>query len=145
VTTEDDFQHTLDTNPDDNHTRMVFADWLDEHSDPRAEGYRLFLARPDVAPFEDSDRAQWTWFNELYFRRADYAGRAVWSFVPSDLFAALEGGQQLREDRPSSEHDGNAWRDYPSRRAAEDAAARAFAPLPAVRRAALRIPEPKPA
>ena len=40
VTTEDDFQRALDKNPDDWQTRLVFADWLEERDDPRAEGYR---------------------------------------------------------------------------------------------------------
>jgi uncharacterized protein (TIGR02996 family) len=40
VTTEDDFQAALDAHPKDWQTRLVFADWLDERGDPRAEGYR---------------------------------------------------------------------------------------------------------
>jgi uncharacterized protein (TIGR02996 family) len=40
MTTEDDFQNWLDEHPDDHHTRLVFADWLQERGDPRAEGYR---------------------------------------------------------------------------------------------------------
>src|SRR5262245_54586051 len=40
MTTEDDFQRTLDATPEDWQTRMVFADWLDERGDPRAAGYR---------------------------------------------------------------------------------------------------------
>lgn len=39
-TTEEDFHRLLDANPDDHHTRLVFADWLQERGDPRAEGYR---------------------------------------------------------------------------------------------------------
>ena len=41
MTTEDDFQRALDANTDDWQTQWVFADWLDEHADPRAEGYRV--------------------------------------------------------------------------------------------------------
>lgn len=40
MTTEDDFQAALDVDPTDWQTRLVFADWLDERDDPRAEGYR---------------------------------------------------------------------------------------------------------
>src|SRR3954452_8555626 len=40
MTTEDDFQAALDTHPDDWQTRLVFADWLQERGDPRADGYR---------------------------------------------------------------------------------------------------------
>ena len=37
---EQDFQKALDANPTDATLRLVFADWLEEHDDPRAEGYR---------------------------------------------------------------------------------------------------------
>lgn len=40
MTTEDDFQKQLDADPTDWMTRGVLADWLDEHDDPRAAGYR---------------------------------------------------------------------------------------------------------
>jgi uncharacterized protein (TIGR02996 family) len=40
MTSEEDFQKALDENPEDSQTRLVFADWLDEHDDPRAGGYR---------------------------------------------------------------------------------------------------------
>src|SRR5262245_36399580 len=40
MTTEDDFQAALDANPNDWQSRLVFADWLQERGDPRADGYR---------------------------------------------------------------------------------------------------------
>ena len=40
MTTEDDFQAALDADPENWQTRLVFADWLQERGDPRAEGYR---------------------------------------------------------------------------------------------------------
>jgi uncharacterized protein (TIGR02996 family) len=49
LTTEDDFQNALDANPEDHQTRLVFADWLQERVDPRAEGYRA-LGRLRVQP-----------------------------------------------------------------------------------------------
>ena len=57
MTSEDDFQAALDTSPDDWQTRLVFADWLQERGDPRAEGYRALavhrripvgVVRPDA-------------------------------------------------------------------------------------------------
>ena len=45
MTTEDDFQQALDANPDDHHTRLVFADWLQERGDPRAETAVVTQAR----------------------------------------------------------------------------------------------------
>jgi len=37
---EESFNFLLDTNIDDWTTRLVYADWLEEHGDCRAEGYR---------------------------------------------------------------------------------------------------------
>ena len=63
MTTEDDFQAALDTNPGDWQTRLVFADWLQERDDPRAEGYRaLGLLRRAPArgrPYESRTYEVW--------------------------------------------------------------------------------------
>lgn len=138
MTTEDDFQNALDAEPDDWQTRLVFADWLEEQGDPRAEAYRHYLTRPDIKVFRDPDsESAWTWFNGRYFSRGSYADRVDNSFIPDDLFALLEDGIQTRRNEPNDDYGGQAWRDYPNRRAAEDALARAFAMLPAPRRAEL--------
>jgi uncharacterized protein (TIGR02996 family) len=55
VTTEDYFQRMLDRNPEPGEsshaqTRQVFADWLQDQGDPRADGYRL-LGALGLAPF----------------------------------------------------------------------------------------------
>src|SRR5204863_136709 len=50
VTTEDDFQNALDADPADWQTRLVFADWLQERGDVRAEGYRA-LGRTRFYPY----------------------------------------------------------------------------------------------
>lgn len=44
MNTESDFQAMLDANPNDHYTRLVFADWLQDRDDPRAEGYRALGA-----------------------------------------------------------------------------------------------------
>jgi uncharacterized protein (TIGR02996 family) len=138
MTTEDDFQNAIDANRDDWQTRLVFADWLEERGDPRAEGYRHFLTRADIRVFEDPDcDAAWTWFNGRYFRRGSFAARVDHSFIPPDLFALLEGGTQTKGDEANGDYSGQGWRDFPSRRVAEDALARAFARLPSDRRAEL--------
>jgi hypothetical protein len=59
------------------------------------------------------------------------------SFLPPDLFALLENGTQTMGDEPNDDYGGEGWRDFPSRRAADDALARAFARLPLERRAEL--------
>jgi uncharacterized protein (TIGR02996 family) len=60
VTTEDDFHKVLRGRRHEFSALLVFADWLQEHDDPRAEGYRALgrLHRwPLSAPklFEDPD------------------------------------------------------------------------------------------
>lgn len=49
MTEELDFQITLDANPDDWHTRLLFADWLAERDDIRWHGYR-FMAENQLRP-----------------------------------------------------------------------------------------------
>ena len=58
MTTEEDFQKALDANPDDWQTRLVFADWLQDRDDPRADGYRA-LAVLRVAPYAEESGKGW--------------------------------------------------------------------------------------
>lgn len=105
MTTEEDFQAALDANPDDWQTRGVFADWLQERDDVRAEGYRA-LGVCRVVPVH-------TRVDGWYLTGLDYPNRG-W----------------LSQGYDSSR----------SRRAAEDAAALAFAKLPELRRYELLNP-----
>src|SRR5262245_52313456 len=41
---EEAFLQQLDAQPDDNVLRLVYADWLDEHDDPRGEFLRTAVA-----------------------------------------------------------------------------------------------------
>jgi uncharacterized protein (TIGR02996 family) len=50
MTTESDFQTALDADPSDHLTRLVFADWLQDREEKRAEGYRA-LANWNCSPF----------------------------------------------------------------------------------------------
>ena len=61
MTTEDDFQVALDTNPGDWRTRLVFPDWLPERSDPRADGYRALgvLRRAPVTTYKPPQVRWW--------------------------------------------------------------------------------------
>jgi uncharacterized protein (TIGR02996 family) len=119
MTTEDHFQAMLDLNPDDHDTRKIFADWLDERGDVRGPGYRaLGLMRKNSQRFAGS-RYQWTWWKAL--------GGDSPSELPDEWF------DELRDEEEGDE----VLRDYASRRKAEDAAAIAFAKLPAERQAEL--------
>src|SRR5262245_22994715 len=70
MTTEDDFQNALDANPNEHHTRLVFADWLQERGDPRAEGYRALgrLRRVPTSKFrQPHSRKPWfLWYSHAH-------------------------------------------------------------------------------
>jgi uncharacterized protein (TIGR02996 family) len=129
VTTEDDFQKQLDENPGDWQTRLVFADWLQDRDDPRAEGYRALGTRrhiPDRITQSDGRVSLWIWWSENKNGVA-YPSRSV--CLP------LDWASELDRDvcRPSKPHQFTNQ----ERRQIEDAAALAFAKLSAERRAEL--------
>ncbi len=139
MTTEEDFQAQLDETPDAHHVRLVFADWLQERDDPRAEGYRalgMLERRPSRYPFPDG--GNWFWIHGE--RAKEVQEPYALCVLPVDWFAALP---TERLHQPSST-------EWPStsvnfRHDVEDAAALAFAKLPTERRHALLNPELVPA
>jgi uncharacterized protein (TIGR02996 family) len=135
MTTEEDFQRALDREPDDWQTRLVFADWLQEHGDPRAEGYRALglIARWPVSG-KMPDGTRYVLGNSDRARPKARKWKAC--IIPADWFALLVHPREALPDLP--------WNYYTSRREAEDAAALAFAKLPAERRAELLHTEVPP-
>ena len=128
MTSEDDFQKQLDANPDDHLTRLVFADWLQERGDKRAEGYRAMgvLRRVPVgvtmAPIQE---------DQVLF---PFSGKAMWVFGPMSGGRAPPVEDHHMPDvwysliKPGPGCD-SYWNRFLSRREAEDAAAIAFAKL----------------
>jgi uncharacterized protein (TIGR02996 family) len=137
VTTEDDFQTALDADPADWQTRLVFADWLQERGDPRADGYRALGTRRTLpAPalgrwFFTRDDASHSLADTFYAQRYP---RFAESGLPADWCEVIR-----KSDPGSNTWNCTAgWFGYAStRRRAEDAAALAFAKLPKKRRAEL--------
>lgn len=119
MTTEDDFQAALDLHPDDWQTRLVFADWLEERGDPRAEGYRALGHEQAYPIFDVRDGAT------VWFRKSSHGG--AW---PNHCYLEDDWMDRMAEVF-------HHWINYWTRREAEDAAARAFAKLPESRRAEL--------
>lgn len=167
MTTEDDFHAHLDAHPDDFHARLVFADWLEEHAgdvvctkcDPdhrghiytgmdgmkwipcgcvkglvsdgrreRAAGYRalgvLGFAPKHHRPTTNPEHDHWT-FQLLPIGRRE---SPRWTFN-------IENKSETAWFRGFCE--GVFGSHHRTRRAAEDAAALAFANLPAARQAEL--------
>jgi len=135
VTSEDDFHAALDANPHDWQTRLVFADWLEERCDTRAEGYRA-LARGGFVPElseagpRNGTHGMWSFGHDRnpnpHYKKSE--------LLPHDWYRKLAPMNQYENWKPT------AWAYFHSRRIAEDAAARAFAKLSAERRAALTAP-----
>jgi uncharacterized protein (TIGR02996 family) len=133
MTDEESFQAALDANPDDAHCRLVFADWLDERDDPRGPGYRA-LGETWRRPHETEDEIR-------YYDAESYEGLydgAIVDVCPEsnlthDWYKLLEAPRTFPPDDIST-HYVSIW---PSRREAEDAAALAFAKLPAKRQTEL--------
>jgi uncharacterized protein (TIGR02996 family) len=139
MTTEDDFQAALDANPEDWQTRIAYAAWLQERGDPRAEGYRA-LGVNKLWGCESITRenvVEWMPYQEAVWFRRDGPGDDSHDDLPPDWFAALGNRERwFFWTKP--------WTNpYPNRRSAEDAAALAFAKLPAERRAELLAPNPE--
>jgi uncharacterized protein (TIGR02996 family) len=128
VTTEDDFQRNLDDNPENWTLRTVFADWLQDHGDTRAEGYRA-IARQKRLPLrmESHGRDAWWW----------YRGNSPFhNNIPDDWFALLPAGPGSELFWPLLTRKENVR----SRRQCEDELARAFAELSETRRQQLLTP-----
>jgi uncharacterized protein (TIGR02996 family) len=143
MTSEEDFQAALDANPEDWQMRLVFADWLQDRGDPRAEGYRALgirKKRPFVCGFDN--KATKLWQGVSWFALRGKGDRDVHG-LPKDWFTAVEGLGDDPRYRPRYD---DAVGPLPNtqRRQIEDAIARAFARLRPGRRAELlRVATPR--
>lgn len=131
MTDEADFVRALDARPNDHSTRLVFADWLQERDDPRAEAYRV-LGRLRRIPacwraYEKRTYPLWGWRSG--WCDSDVAAEEV---LPGDWYALIV----------RSEHDAALAAERHTRREAEEDAVLAFAKLPAERRAEMLAAPP---
>lgn len=141
MTSEDDFQAALDADPTDWQTRLVFADWLQERGDERADGYRaLGLTRRVPYRVPEHFREKWLYglIKNLHWRRSRAASVTITVGRRRQMrYAAVAYTLPESWVRGFARPDRKGWviRQTPTRRAIEDAAARAFANLPADTRA----------
>lgn len=136
MTDEDAFHAAMDEDVNEFTHYLVFADWLDEHNDPRAEGYRALAEmrlRGYRASAEYSAHFFYVWFViERVGGQADKPSDLpqVWydeltgytDFGPASFVPTRELGQLY----------------YPSARASRDAAAAAWTKLSAAYKARAR-------
>ena len=121
MTTENDFQTALDASLGDWQTRLVFADWLEENGDPRAEGYRA-LGVNRKCPQQRGRYFLWFAVSGHHLSCPNHLPVAWFDHVaPGDHSGFMR-----------FDHD-----EFSSRRDAENAAALAFGRLPASRRSEL--------
>ena len=123
MTSEEDFQRMLDKAPDDYATRLVFADWLQDRGDPRAEAYRALGVNRMFFCNRFSESKKWIPHKPASVFRMIQGCIAGPRQVPLDWFVLIEG---------SVPHTG--WVTFPNRRAAEEAVVRAFLCLSEIRR-----------
>jgi uncharacterized protein (TIGR02996 family) len=126
VTTEDDFRRALDAHPEDWQTMLVFADWLEERGDVRADGYRALGALRFVPRDEPSP----VYLYGVWSAAARTSSRVY--TLPTDWFGLIGG-----DYRPYPPHGDAKSKDFRNPSALFDAAALAFARLPDAHRAEL--------
>jgi uncharacterized protein (TIGR02996 family) len=147
VTTEEDFQAALDADPADWQTRLVFADWLQERGDTRADGYRA-LGRLRLRPVrggnvESEAGVAFTHPGFMTREEVDRLSRSekarailLASCLPDDWVSCVP------QTKGFSDSAWDVWRVRATRRAIEDAAALAFAKLPPDRQCELLAAPP---
>jgi uncharacterized protein (TIGR02996 family) len=137
MTTEDDFQSAIDATPEDWQTRLVFADWLEERGDPRAEGCRALgrLAKRAMlcqmnSPVTGQPSGETLFiFGTPTVEIASLLKEWADCILPIDWYKLLP--------RSLENIDFEYWKFWATRRKAEDDATVAFASLPAERRTEL--------
>jgi uncharacterized protein (TIGR02996 family) len=129
---EDDFWKLLEEHPDDSHTRLVFADWLEERGDERAEGMRalgLMGVWADVYSFSDGPTyCLGTQANNNWQVWSEWSRRQAHLLLPSDWFVLIPEWNR---------HDWRVWRYRSTRREMEGETSRLFQKLPPDRRTEL--------
>ena len=130
------FQDALDASPDDHTVKLVFADWLEEHDDPRAEGYRA-LGMLRKTPWWFVGSQNYGWFSET---NAPFLGAE--HLLPDDWIALIPLSRHVLRTTPTH-CGGYSIVHLPEKnnrvkpRVLFQAAAAGFSRLPAERRAEL--------
>jgi len=132
-------QAHLDRVPDDHTVRLVLADRLEEAGSPLAEGYRA-LALLERVPrarsrFDEPQLLRWQYVSDSNIYARYDAVRDLFN-QPLHTFALADDWVRLMKSSrrmPGTNFEAG-WREWPTRKAAECAAAMAFARLPESRR-----------
>lgn len=123
---EEAFWQQLAAHPDDSHTRLVFADWLEERGDVRAEGMRCLGLIKWVPFVPNNGNPNWTVGNYNVPQSRDR------SKIPNDWYNKTTPVTAGR-DVPTVVFDEHWWGNE-SLTELESEVARAFSRLPCERR-----------
>lgn len=137
MTDEAAFHVALDADPTDWQTRLVFADWLQDRDDPRAEGYRaigLLKLQALRTHRQEWDGHNWFMAEPTWGWMGADTGRCHNATLRRAWWNLLKKVTRKSPIRFIGEYKSN---EYASRREAEDDAALAFSRLPESRRASL--------
>ena len=99
----DPFLRAIEAAPDDPLPKLLFADHLDERSDPRAAGLR-WLVEQGEKPAHDTQYGSWDWWSRPPAEPDFYGGADSVEFavLPSNLFQRLKGDPN------------DVWKGYPT-------------------------------
>lgn len=149
MTDEAGFLAALAEHPECETTRLVYADWLDEHERPEeaarqrrmAPGWRALVLHKMAPRLDGGDKEPVrTWFGRKYSSR-DYDPDQDWLELIADRAPQEDFSRSVTaDDCPScrrSEQGDALWVNFADSQRAMDAAALAFADLPAARQAEL--------
>jgi uncharacterized protein (TIGR02996 family) len=87
----DAFLRDIGVRPGDGLPKLIYADWLDEHGDPRGAGLR-WVVRGGARPAHDTAEDTWDWWSRPP-REPDYYpdGDVQPAVLPGNLFRRLKG------------------------------------------------------
>lgn len=138
---EHGLQLALDADPANGWLRRLLADALDDVDDPRAAGYRVLGLMGRVPRYQPRGEypESWAWVEESnnhWSRDGAFGdGDLLDHALPDEWVRRVESCPRMIDTNTAA-----GWREWPSRREADDAAAIAFARLPADVQAAISTP-----
>jgi uncharacterized protein (TIGR02996 family) len=80
MTIESDFIDAINADPDNRFHQLIYADWLDEQADPRAEAWRVLIEQ-GKRPFQANERGtEWDWYITSKLDRHNFP-LAFWKLI----------------------------------------------------------------
>lgn len=94
------FRAAIEADPADFTTRLVYADWLQDRDDPRADGWRA-TAACGLVPYHFESLRDWGMFKQ---GDRNSSGAPPRNLVPADWFDAVDDGWGIEKVGPAFLH-----------------------------------------